>query len=233
MLVAASAVASPTPASASTKARPSCDRLGGTTLAANSQLRLFRQKLTKAELKGYKSDVTGVRFRACSYRTRHVATLRVSEEYGQNAEPTTYTWAINGEYAAVSTSEAGSDDGTDRSAGLSSETLVIWNARTRRTTKPYTGGPVGLRFSELVVSPKGTVGAIGNPYRFGLVEDERHGPLTDSYVVVYEPATKGSPSNGIFRYAATAPINTLTGLAISGSRLIWTDGTGLQQAPIR
>lgn len=131
VVAAAAAVAlatggAPSPASATAAARPSCDRLGGTTLAANRQVRLFRVRMTRAEIKreGYeRSYVQGVRFRACAYRTRHVTLLRESVEYGQNAEPTTFTWAINGPYAAVSTSEAGSDDGTDRSAGTSTESL--------------------------------------------------------------------------------------------------------------
>ncbi len=209
------------PRSARVAARRSCDRRGGTTVAANSRLRLVR-----VDRPGGVQE-----YSACSYATRLVTGLGYWDpaSMGNGSKPY-FTWAINGEWVAISKSDPGSDDGTDRSAGISTEQLWIANARTRRVVQP--GAPVnGLRFREMVVSPSGTVAAIGDPYRFGYLPDDAHGPLTTSQVVLYDPGSAPPPGYGsnVWRTVSTAPPGSLTGLAASGSTLVWSQAGEMQQ----
>ncbi|MDO9352512.1 MAG: hypothetical protein Q7T55_02390 [Solirubrobacteraceae bacterium] len=219
---AAAFAAAVAPAGAATKDRTSCDRLPGRTLAANDRVRVVR-----ATAKGSETQI-----RACSYRTNRAADLGFQDETSaQGGLPTTFTWAINGDYVAVSASDPGSDEPTDRSAGLSTESLIIWNGRTRRKIKPSIP-TFGLRFTELVISSAGSVAAIGNPYRFSPSADGANAPLTESYVRVFEPTAARNPGSVSWRTVAAAPTKTLSGLAISANRLVWSDGSGLQQAPL-
>lgn len=212
------------PRSARVAARLSCDRREGTTVAANSRLRLIRVD-SPGGVQGYS---------ACSYATRLVTALGSWDpESMGNASKPSFTWAINGEWVAISKSDPGSDDGTDRSSGISTEHLWIANARTRHVVRPP--APThGLRFRELVVSPSGTVAAIGDPDRFGYLPDEVHGPLTASKVVLYDPGS--APPTGynanVWRTVATAPTGSLSGLAASGPTLLWSQGGAVEQRPL-
>lgn len=215
---AATAVA-PSTASAASKVRSSCDRLGGQTLAANERVRLFRTTLGKSE----------VHFRACSYRSNRVKELWFDDpDVRVRGQKRSFTWGINGDFVALSVSTSGSSEPTDRAAGEARERLYLWNGRTRRSYYPG-NGLVGLRFSELVVTPSGTVAAIGNPYGVVTRPDGSSAPLTESQIEVYKP---GSPSTSTWETVAKGSANGLRDLALSGDRLIWTDPAGLQQAPL-
>lgn len=187
-------------------------------MVANEQVRVFRLKA--------KSAVVGIS--ACSYRTDRTTRLWYDDAEGPvQVEPRTFKWAINGDYVAFAIGEAGSNEPTDESAGLSTEDLIVWNSRTAKRVRA-SASLQGVRFTGFVVASDGTVGAIANPYRFGVLPDGTRGPLTASYIVSYKPSFGSAESSEsvTWNIVSQAPIGSLRGLTTTANRLVWLDAAG-------